>query len=168
MHLLALHLGAVADADDVELALEAVGHAGHGVGDQAARQAVELAELRVVGRALRHAAWPSASSKLMPAGSACRSLPFGPCTSTAPSAHLDGDALGNRDRFLSNSRHCLISRLSLPLTFTSLLSRYQMLQSTSPPTPALTASRPVITPRDVVRMLVPRPASTSGTSSRPK
>ena len=38
------------------------------------------------------------------------------------------------------------------------LSRYQMLQSTSPPTPALTASRPVITPRDVVRMLVPRPA----------
>ncbi len=45
---------------------------------------------------------------------------------------------------------------------------YQMLQSTSPPTPAFTAARPVITPRDVVRMLVPRPASTSGTSSRPK
>ena len=49
-----------------------------------------------------------------------------------------------------------------------VLCVYQMLQSTSPPTPAFTAARPVITPRDVVRMLVPRPASTSGTSSRPK
>src|SRR6185436_6004306 len=45
---------------------------------------------------------------------------------------------------------------------------YQILQSTSPPTPAFTASRPVITPRDVVRMLVPSPARTSGTSSLPK
>ena len=49
-----------------------------------------------------------------------------------------------------------------------LTTNYQILQSTSPPTPAFTASRPVITPRDVVRMLVPNPASTSGTSSRPK
>jgi hypothetical protein len=39
----------------------------------------------------------------------------------------------------------------------SLSMRYQMLQSTSPPTPARTAARPVMTPRDVVRMLVPRP-----------
>src|SRR5581483_3813766 len=31
---------------------------------------------------------PSASSKLIPEGNACRSLPFGPCTSTAPSATL--------------------------------------------------------------------------------
>jgi hypothetical protein len=43
-----------------------------------------------------------------------------------------------------------------------------MLHRTSPPTPALTAARPVMTPRDVVRMLVPSPASTSGTSARPK
>src|SRR5204862_8286570 len=48
------------------------------------------------------------------------------------------------------------------------LYHHHMLQSTSPPTPALTAARPVITPRDVVRMLVPSPASTSGTSSLPK
>src|SRR5882724_2979124 len=38
--LLALHLGAIADADDVELALEAVGDAEHRVGDQRAREAV--------------------------------------------------------------------------------------------------------------------------------
>ena len=44
----------------------------------------------------------------MPAGNAWRSLPFGPCTSTAPSTHLDGDALRNRDRFLTDSRHVLI------------------------------------------------------------
>src|SRR5207253_7759964 len=59
----------------------------------------------------------------------------------------------------------------LPTNFrdvTLVTSNYQMLQSTSPPTPALTAARPVITPRDVVRMLVPSPASTSGTSCLPK
>src|SRR5687767_12883772 len=44
-HLLALQLGAVADADDVELLLEALGDAVHGVGDQAARQPVELPQL---------------------------------------------------------------------------------------------------------------------------
>ena len=49
-----------------------------------------------------------------------------------------------------------------------VFTRYQTLQSTSPPTPALTAARPVMTPREVVRMLVPSPASTAGTSSRPK
>ena len=45
---------------------------------------------------------------------------------------------------------------------------YHTLQSTSPPTPALAASRPLMTPREVVRMLVPSPPSTRGTSSRPK
>ena len=90
--------------------------------------------------------------------------------------HLDGDALGNRDRFSYRFETYLIlvrsgaqvvkldSRRSTSLTL-RLAARYQMLQSTSPPTPAFTAARPVMTPRDVVRMLVPRPASTSGTSS---
>src|SRR6185503_12247942 len=66
--------------------------------------------------------------------------------------HLDGDALRNRDWLLADSGHV----------------RYQILQRTSPPTPAFTAARPVITPREVVRMLVPSPASTSGTSALPK
>ena len=38
MHLLALELGTVADADDVEFLLEAVGDAGNGVGDEDPRQ----------------------------------------------------------------------------------------------------------------------------------
>ena len=46
--LLALLLGAIADADDVELLLEAIGDAGDGVGHQRARQAVELAQRLVV------------------------------------------------------------------------------------------------------------------------
>src|SRR5207249_3163507 len=50
--LLALHLGTVPDADDVELALEPFCNAQHGVGHQAARQPVKLAELGILGRAL--------------------------------------------------------------------------------------------------------------------
>src|SRR6476620_5576940 len=46
-HLLALQLGAVADADDVELLLVAFGDADYGVVDEAAREAVKLAELRI-------------------------------------------------------------------------------------------------------------------------
>src|SRR4051812_22516641 len=53
-HLLALQLRAVADADDVELAFEAVGDARDSIGHQTARQAVELAELRIVGLQLRY------------------------------------------------------------------------------------------------------------------
>src|SRR5438270_9065418 len=37
----------------------------------------------------------------------------------------------------------------------------------SPPTPSRRACRPVMTPRGVVRMLIPRPPSTRGTSARP-
>src|SRR5262245_46388283 len=47
-HLFPLHLRAVPDADDIELFLEAVGDARHGVGDQAARQAVKLREARLL------------------------------------------------------------------------------------------------------------------------
>src|SRR5438093_4137592 len=38
--------------------------------------------------------WPSLSSKLIPAGCAWRSLPFGPCTSTAPSTTVTVTPLG--------------------------------------------------------------------------
>ena len=44
-HVLALDLGAIADADDVQVLLEAGGDAGDGVGDQRARQAVQRAVL---------------------------------------------------------------------------------------------------------------------------
>ena len=154
--LLALDLRAVADADDVELALEAVGHAGHGVGDQAPGQTVKLR--RAPGSSLARVAtqMPVGELEVDAARERLPSLPFGPCTSTAPSSTLTVTPLGIVIGFF-------------PIRDMSLVHRpYQMLHSTSPPTPALTASRPVITPREVVRMLVPSPASTSGTSSRPK
>src|SRR5262245_20091115 len=53
VHLLALHFRAVADADDVEILAEAVGDALDRVGHEAARQAVELAELGVLAQRLR-------------------------------------------------------------------------------------------------------------------
>jgi hypothetical protein len=67
--LLALELRAVADADDVELALEAVDDAGDGVGDEAAGQAVKLASSGSSPTVLAVSV-PSASAKLIPAGCA--------------------------------------------------------------------------------------------------
>src|SRR5262249_54151184 len=90
-------------------------------------------------------------------------LPLRPLDFDGALEHFDVHALGHDDRLLPNSRH----RSSLSDPNAGLLA-YQTLQSTSPPTPAFTALRPVMTPRDAVRMLVPRPARTSGTSSRPK
>ena len=90
---------------------------------------------------------------MMPGGTACRILPFGPCTSTAPSAILTVTPFGIGIGFL-------------PIR--DMSDSTNTLQSTSPPTPAFAAARPVITPRDVVRMLVPSPPSTVGTSSTPK
>src|SRR6185503_6980537 len=88
----------------------------------------------------------------------CRILPFGPCTSTASGAIFTVTPFGIEIGFLPIR--------DMPHHHTLLA--YQTLQSTSPPPPALRAARPVITPRDVVRMLVPRPPSTVGTSSAPR
>ena len=175
-HLLALHLGAVADADDVELALEAVGDAGHRVGDQAARQAMKLASAGIVGRplgdemAVGQLEVDAARERLFQL--ALRPLDFDGASSTLTVTPL-GIAMGFfpiRDISVILVGFGLEAALAQGFgpSLSQPASPYQMLQSTSPPTPAFTASRPVITPRDVVRMLVPSPASTSGTSSRPK
>ena len=87
----------------------------------------------------------------MPGGNGCVMAPFGPFTSTAS---------GRTETFTPPG----IGIGRLPTR--DMPASYQTLHSTSPPTPALAASRPVITPRDVVRMLVPRPASTGGVLSR--
>src|SRR5229473_373054 len=52
---LALQLGAIADAHDVELFLETRGHAQHGVGDQRAREAVKSAVLFRRAKSGQHA-----------------------------------------------------------------------------------------------------------------
>src|SRR5882672_6282289 len=52
-HLLALDLSTVTDADDIEIPAEPFGDTADGVGHQAAREAVELAELRVLAQRAR-------------------------------------------------------------------------------------------------------------------
>src|SRR5262245_5135502 len=47
MHLLAFHLSAVTDSNDVELLFEALGDAGDRVGHKATRETVELSELGI-------------------------------------------------------------------------------------------------------------------------
>ena len=73
-HILAFHFGAVSDADDVEILLEAGGDAGDGVRHQRARQAVQRAVLVESRLAVRV---PSFCSKLMPRGHAHVHLALG-------------------------------------------------------------------------------------------
>src|SRR5581483_3009691 len=161
-HLLPLHLRAVPDADDVELLLVAFGHAEHGVGDEAASQPVKLAQLRVFGPRLGDQM--AVGDLEADAGrNRLAHLPLRALHVDGAVGHLDGDALRHGDWFLPDSRH-----INKPVASKSSRQTHQMLHNTSPPTPAFAAARPVMTPRDVVRMLVPSPPSTSGTSSRPK
>src|SRR5918993_5668583 len=130
-------------------------------------------------------------SNVMPGGSGCRNCPLGPFTSTA-SSPIDtvtplGIGMGRfpmRDIRLDPSQAIdyrlqaaggvgpiaghRLQPVACRLEPSPVSVPYQTLQSTSPPTPARAASRPLITPREVVRMLVPRPPSTRGTSARPK
>src|SRR5579864_546455 len=53
-HLLPFYFRAIADAHDVEFLLVSIDDAGDRVRDEAARQPVELSELWIVGRGLRH------------------------------------------------------------------------------------------------------------------
>src|SRR4051794_1728779 len=102
-HLLALELGAIADADDVELALEAVGDAGDRVGDETARQAVELPELGIFRAQLSD---QRAVNQLeVDAGRVY--LPQLPLRTFdfdgVVLEHLDGDAFRNRNGLLADS-----------------------------------------------------------------
>ena len=151
---LPLDLSSVSHPYDIELALEAFGHTGHRVRHEAPRQTMELAELGIVGRSLRMKV-----------------------SVLQLEADAGGHGLAKRCLWAPEPQQPLswtftVTPLGMVMTFlpirdiSSALSvdRYHTLQSSSPPTPAFTASRPVITPRDVVRMLVPNPARTSGTS----
>ncbi len=104
MDLLALQLRAVADTDDVELLLEAIGHTGNGVRHQAAGETVELAQLIVFARELGHeragVLREQDARRQRLTQLALRSLDF-----DRVGRDLDGHALRDRDRFLTNSRH---------------------------------------------------------------
>src|SRR5215510_67687 len=105
MHLLALQLRTVADADDVELLLESLGDAGHGVGHETPREAVKLAQLLVVTRPLG-----DERAIVLREEDAGRNrltqLALRPLHLDRVGRDLDGHAFRNRDRFLTYSRHC--------------------------------------------------------------
>ena len=95
---------------------------------------------------------PSSTAAVTPGGSGCFICPLGPFTSTAAPSTLMVTPFGIVIGFFP------IRDMGLTV------SPYQTLQRISPPTPACLAARPVITPRDVVKMVTPSPPSTDGTS----
>ena len=81
------------------------------------------------------------------AGNALGELATGPVHAHELGLDRDRHGLGDGDGLAADARH----------------GGYQTSATTSPPTPALRASWPVITPWDVDRMAVPMPPSTFGT-----
>src|SRR5262245_50481664 len=102
--LLALHFRAVADADDIELFLESVGDANHRVGDQASREPVKLPEFGILGPRLRLQA-ALGELEVDAARHTLFQLALGTLHFDRAVDHLDGDALRDRDGFLTDSRH---------------------------------------------------------------
>src|SRR5215472_8779057 len=102
VHLLALHFRAVANADDVEILAEPFGDALDGVGDETAREAVELAELRILPKRPR---LQMIAAQLE--GDARRQrleeLTLGSLHLDSARLDVDLHALRNRDDFLANS-----------------------------------------------------------------
>jgi hypothetical protein len=99
---LALHLGAVADADDLQLALEAVLHSGDHVRDERAGQPVQGADVTIV-------ALPSdvhdavVDLRVEPAGDGLHELALRPLGPDGGAVHLHLHTLGNRDGFLADA-----------------------------------------------------------------
>src|ERR1700728_3467089 len=150
---LALHLGAIADADDVEVLLESGGDAGDGVGDQRAGETMQRAVL--FGFALGG----ENSVFLLERNSARHldgHLALGTLDFDVSVHNLNLHARRNGDNFVSNSRHGSLSASSSQ----SLDYAYQTSQSSSPPTPSLRADVPVIRPRGVETMAIPMPPTT--------
>src|SRR2546425_8930358 len=86
----------------------------------------------------------------MPFGSGTASLPLGPCTSTQPGCKAIFTPLGTT----IGLRPIRDIRFFLTLQILAAKTTYQTSQSSSPPTRALRAARPLITPFGVVRMLM--------------
>ena len=102
---LALELGAVADALDLEAPLEAVGDALDHVRDQAAREAVQGAVLAAVGRALDGQGAVVDRRPSCPRSTAWSSSPFGPLTVTSPGLTSTLTPSGIWDWLSSDSAH---------------------------------------------------------------
>src|SRR4029453_7234118 len=141
-HLLAFQLRTIADAHDVELFLEAFGDAVNCIGHQAPGKPMKLAQLLVFPIGPGHE-FGALHRELDARRNALLQRPFGALDLDRVRMDRHAHALRHDYWLFSYARHVVFP--------------YQTLQSTSPPTPALTASFPVITPCDVVRMAVPSP-----------
>src|SRR5690606_4288634 len=169
VQLLALRLRAIADADELELPLEAVrdprdhvldqrsGRPGHRVRDPVLRADTDLD--RAVG--LRHL-------DLGPQGH--RQGAFRALHGHRAVRHLDGDSLREGDRTFRYSRHRTLSFVSGRGDFSHVprvCAHHETLHSTSPPCPSARAWRSVMTPRDVDTIAIPSPPCTFGSSAAP-
>ena len=138
-NILALHLRAIADADDIEILLESLGDARDGVRHQGARQTVKCALLFgfTLGDENAVLLFETEFRAAPHVHLALRALHF---DRTVLDLHLHSGR--HRNYFVSNSRH---SR-SIPRSIFANSSSYQTSQSISPPMPSLRADWPVIKP----------------------
>ena len=97
--------GPVADADDLEVLVEAVGDADDHVVDQAAGQAVQGPVLALVVGALDQQGRVLLADGDLAGHGARQSVPLGPLTVTCRSAMVDLDAGRDRDGDSSDSGH---------------------------------------------------------------
>src|SRR3954453_7306877 len=136
----ALELGAIADALDLQGLREAVGDALDHVRHERAREPVKRTVLRPVGRA-RDEDVAVLLANLDRARLALVQIALRPGHANDLRLDRHGDAGGDVDGLLTDTGH----------------GSYQTWATTSPPTPALRASWPVITPREVEMIVVPMP-----------
>ena len=149
LEVVALDAGAVADADDLETLLEAVGDALDHVGDERPREPVQRAVLAAVGRPLDRMT-PSPTSTIISRGTRWVSSPLGPFTVTTALSYVNSTPSGSGIG-------------AFPIL--DMCRPYQMKQMTSPPRPSFRASALVTRPRDVEMIAVPSPPSTLGSVS---
>src|SRR3954454_17538705 len=151
LHLIPLHLGAVAHAHDVELLGEAGRGALHGVGEQGPQQAVA----RALGPGVSGARDLDGSVVFdldrEPREEGLLDPPLGPLGHERPVPELHLGPLGHGNRHSSNPRHGCLS--------------YHTWQSSSPPTRRSRAWPSVSRPCDVETIPMPRPLRTGWISS---
>ena len=142
LEVLALELGAVADALDLEALLEAGGHALDHVRDERARQAVQGTVLAAVGRARDDEVLALLRGPWMSRWMRSESSPFGPLTVTRSGSIATLTPGGDGDGLAADATHAL-------LTTPSPRPRRRG--------PLWRASWPVMTPCEVEMIAVPSP-----------
>ncbi len=158
-YILALYFSAVADADDVEILLEAGGDAGDRIGNQRAGKPVQRA--LIIGGALGRQ-----DAILLFEGDAGRhrhvELALGALHFHFVGLDVDFHARRHRNDFVSNSRHvsCFLRKPNSKAEWLGGKPNYQTSHIISPPMPAFRAACPVIKPCGVETIEMPMPPTT--------